>query len=77
MTPSGIESATFRLIAQCFTQLRRRVPPTNTHKEVKFIELKLQQKSLEPVAHYDLNIITACERSYTASEYTQRLIPGD
>ena len=51
MTPSGIEHATFWLVAQCLTQMRHRAPPVknvlayfkldvhgSVHRNIKLIE---------------------------------------
>jgi len=38
MTPSGIETAALRLLAQCLTKLRHRVPQIERVEEFKYLE---------------------------------------
>jgi len=61
MTPSGIEHATFRLVAQCLNQLRQRVPHTHSVLWLLYLPIRLSEEEL-PVG------ASAAEGNYRSSE---------
>jgi hypothetical protein len=56
MTPSGMEPANCRLVAQCLHQLRHRVPPNLTHTFLISLPVFLANLHYSIVGHLNFQI---------------------